>query len=157
MFMTEAESGLIFSHITPDMRILEYGAGRSTKLIASKCNSITSIEHQPSWYETVLETLPENASLLLRTPDLPYREGGDDGSYEQFKSYVEAPLGSTFDIIIIDGRARVACASICHLLCKSGGFVFIHDFERSEYKAALEYLDMISLVGEMALLKVKNA
>ena len=157
MFMTEAESGLIFSYLIPTALVLEYGAGGSTKLIASKCKSITSIEHQPSWYEAVLETLPENASLLLRVPDLPYKEGKEDGSYEQFKSYIEAPLGSTFDIVIIDGRARVACASICHFLCKSDGLVFIHDFERTEYQAALEYLDLISRVGKMALLKVKNA
>ena len=155
--MTEAESGLIFSHITQNAIVLEYGSGKSTRSIASKCKSITAIEHQPSWYNTVLATLPENASLLLRTPDLPYQEGGDDGSYEQFKSYVDAPLGSTFDIVIIDGRARVACAAMCQLLCKSDGLVFVHDFERSEYQAVLEYLDLVSLVGKMALLKVKNA
>ena len=36
-----------------------------------------------------------------------------DGTYEQFADYVEKPVqygSTTFDLIIVDGRARVAAA-----------------------------------------------
>ena len=42
--------------------------------------------------------------------DLPYREGLEDGDEEQFKSYLNFPatLGQKYDLILDDGRARVA-------------------------------------------------
>ena len=42
--------------------------------------------------------------------DLPYRDGLEDGDEEQFKSYLNFPatLGQKYDLILDDGRARVA-------------------------------------------------
>lgn len=157
MFTNKAEETFFMSHINKDSIVLEYGSGESTSEIAVKCGSIVSMEHQKKWYNKNIRIVPKNCELILKKPNnLNYKEGGDCGSYDDFKDYIETPLTKApFDIILIDGRARVACASICKQLGHKDTLVFIHDFERVEYKKALKYLELITMVGNMAKFKIK--
>lgn len=157
MFTQKNEEDFFMNHIKNDLIVLEYGSGVSTKEIAKKCKFIISIEHQENWYNQLKKELPTNCELILKTPDLPYVEGATCGSYDEFKSYIESPLNKgPFDIILIDGRARVSCASICKRLSHDNTIIFIHDFDRAEYQEALNYLDLIDKVGTMAKFKLKN-
>ena len=157
MFTQKNEEDFFMSQINEDSVVLEYGSGVSTKEIAKICKSITSIEHQEDWYNKLKNDLPNNCELILKKPDMPYVEGGHCGTYEEFKSYIEAPLSkSPFDVILIDGRARVACASICNKLSHDNTIIFIHDYHRPEYKEALNYLDLIEQVDTMAKFKIKK-
>lgn len=157
MFTTQQESDFFLSEITKTHRVLEYGSGESTIEIADKCLSILSIEHQKQWYDKLIELKPINCELILREPNLPYKEGINCGTYEQFKSYIEAPLDKgPFDIILIDGRARVACASIVKSITHDNTLIFIHDYDRPEYAEVLNYLELIGQVGTMAKFKIKK-
>jgi hypothetical protein len=157
MFTTQQESDFFISEITKTHRVLEYGSGESTIEIADKCLSILSIEHQKPWYDKLIELKPINCELVLREPNLPYKEGGHCGTYEQFKSYIEAPLNKgPFDIILIDGRARVACASIVKSITHDNTLIFIHDYDRPEYAEVLNYLELIGQVGTMGKFKIKK-
>jgi hypothetical protein len=157
MFTSEKEKKFFFDVIKSDKKILEYGSGESTLEISSQCFYLCSIEHQKNWYNKLITQIPTNCNLHLVEPNLPYIEGGDCGSYEEFKDYIEKPLNeSPFDIILIDGRARVGCASICHKLSHNDTIVFIHDFQRKEYQEVLKYLDFIDIVETMAKFKIKK-
>lgn len=157
MFMTSSERDFLVGYIRPEMRILEYGSGESTLEMASLCKEIVSVEHQEKWYSDLSKKIPDNCTLLFRPPNLPYSEGKDCGSYEQFKDYVESPLSfGRFDIILIDGRARVSCAYICHLLANEGCKIFVHDFSRNEYQSILGILHLVTTVKDLAMFEVKN-
>ena len=157
MFTQKNEEDFFMSHISNDSLVLEYGSGVSTKEIAKKCKLITSIEHKEDWYNKLKNELPSNCELILKTPDLPYIEGGHFGTYDEFKSYVEEPLDKgPFDIILIDGRARVSCSSICHKMSHENTIVFIHDYHREEYQESLNYLKLMDQVGTMGKFKVKQ-
>ena len=157
MFTQKNEEDFFMSHISNDSLVLEYGSGVSTKEIAKKCKLITSIEHKEDWYNKLKNELPSNCELILKTPDLPYIEGGHCGTYDEFKSYIESPLNKmSFDIILIDGRARVSCSPICNKLSHDNTIIFIHDFDRPEYQEALNYLELIIQVGTMAKFKIKK-
>ena len=157
MFTQKNEEDFFMSHINENSLILEYGSGISTNEIAKKCKSILSIEHQEEWYNKLKPQLLDNCEIILKTPDLPYVEGGHCGTYDEFKSYIEAPLGKgPFDIILIDGRARVSCASITKSLSHDNTIIFIHDYDRPEYQEALNYLELIDQVGTMAKFKIKK-
>jgi hypothetical protein len=157
MFAEINEEKLFFSTINDETIVLEYGSGISTIEIAKKCKKIISIEHQRNWYNDIKTKIPFNCEIILNEPNLPYKEGGHCGSYEEFKDYIEAPLNKgPFDVILIDGRARVSCASICHKISHKNTIIFIHDFDRPEYREALNYLELISQVGTMAKFKIKN-
>jgi hypothetical protein len=158
--MSAAESLFLKRHISQEHVVLEYGSGSSTKEIAKLCHSIVSVEHNPEWFNTVINDLPKNANLLLREPDLPYAEGGDDGTYEQFKNYITAPLTQgPFDIILIDGRARIECAKFVKNVSKSDTMVFIHDFtsrlENHSYKEIFSYLTLIESVEDISRFNIK--
>lgn len=156
MFVTKNEEEFFLTCINNTHKVLEYGSGQSTIEIAEKCNEIVSIEHQEEWYNKNAPSKPSNCEILLRKPTLHYVEGGHCGTYDEFKDYIEAPLAKApFDVIFIDGRARVACASICGKLGHKDTIVFIHDFHRPEYQEALQYLELISVVGTMAKFKLK--
>lgn len=157
MFTNQKEQEFFISHLAPSHRVLEYGSGYSTNEIAQKVKEIISIEHQQTWYDILINQVSKNCTLILCPPNLPYTEGGHDGTYEEFKDYIESPLNKgIFDIILIDGRSRVSCASICKSMSHSDTLIFIHDFQRTEYQEALTYLELIDMVGTMAKFKIKN-
>jgi hypothetical protein len=57
-----------------------------------------------------------------------------DGSYTQMPEYVETPLSGKFDLIFIDGRARVSCIRRVwhdHLLAPTGT-LYVHDAFRPD-------------------------
>jgi hypothetical protein len=157
MFVSNDEETFFFSFLKDDLTVLEYGSGKSTTQISQKVKHLVSVEHQKQWFEEVIKAIPKNCSLMLKEPSELYIEGGQDGSYSQFKDYIEAPIEQgPYDIIFIDGRARVGCASVCHLMSHENTHIFIHDFHRPEYQEALKYLELKQRVGEMALFKIKK-
>jgi len=160
-----AETDFVHSAIDSQSKVLEYGSGRSTINLSHIAKSVVSVEHQKAWYDELKPTLPENVELLLSEPDLDYIEGphenqrseGNDGTYEEFKTYIKAPLSSApYDVVIIDGRARVECAKLCTKLCHDESYIFVHDFERDEYQSIMKILEHVGSVGRMFKFKVKN-
>lgn len=148
--MSVEEKEFLFSHFTKKQKVLEYGSGKSTAEIASKVKKLVTMEHNNEWYERVNESLPKNATIIFAPPPNPCRPP-NDGSRKEFKSYIEYPINiAPFDIIFIDGRARVACASICNRLSHKDTIIFIHDWDREEYHKALKYLVWMDQVGTMA-------
>lgn len=155
MFTNQEEQKFFLSHINNTHHILEYGSGQSTLEISAICKSIVSIEHQSLWYNKLNNLVPKNCTLLLREPDRHYVEGGHCGTYEEFETYINSPIQyGPYDIILIDGRARVECAKICKLLAKSNCSIFIHDFDRKEYQEIKNILNFVDQVHTMAKFKL---
>lgn len=157
MMMSENEKRILLNNINKNHFVLEYGSGFSTLEIAKLCKHITSIEHNLEWYNIVKSQKSNNCDLIFAKPNLNYIEGLHDGTYEEFKTYVDSPLNKNiFDIVLIDGRARVACASVMKKLVHKDSLIFIHDFERVEYQECLKYLNLIDRCERMAITKIKN-
>jgi len=150
MWCTDKESEFLLSHLNQKQKVLEYGSGDSTAIIDGKVGLLISIEHDPGWFDVIKGIYFMNTHVILKKPTFPVVKP-KDGTYEQFKDYIEEPLKSApFDLIYIDGRARVGCASICSKLGHKDTLVFMHDFERPEYQPALKYLKLIKQVERMA-------
>lgn len=160
MFTSQAEKDFLFSNLNQNQKVLEYGSGESTLEISKIVKSILSIEHQKNWYEKISKKMPSNVNLILREPNLPYKEGGHCGTYEEFKDYVDYPLNhGPFDIIFIDGRARTSCASICKKISHDNTIIFVHDFDlknRKEYEPILNYLSILDSCGTMYKFEIKK-
>ena len=84
---------------------LEWGSGFSTKhyskLVKGWGGSWTTIEHDKKYYEKALRT---KAEVYYVAPNNLFW-GRTDGTYEDFKRYVDFPVGR-YDFVLIDGRAR---------------------------------------------------
>lgn len=160
----QEEEDFFLSHLKPEMRVLEYGSGSSTKAIAARVKEVVSIEHDLRWYNKMVAEMPANVTYVYVQPNSEPGPAYDDGTYEDFKDYVNYPLSQgRFDLIFIDGRARVACAEVCKNLGHSETLVFIHDYNhpkeqyrRTEYFKAEEYLERQEGVFTMWKFKIKN-
>jgi hypothetical protein len=159
---TQAEADFFIKHLKPEHRVLEWGSGASTLEIAKHVKQIFSIENNLTWFGKIVGKVPDNAKVFY----VPFNteEGpGEDGSYEQYKDYVDAGIDlannyGKFDVIFIDGRARVACAAICEQIGHKDTLVFIHDYNhpnpkylRSEYFPAEDHLNRLD--GELTMWK----
>ncbi len=119
----------------PDFHVLEYGAGASTYCLAERVRRVTCVEYSANWAEK-LTPLPPNVELLYVPPTWP---GPALGPAEpgQYAAHVDAAEAVTPDLVIVDGRARVECAT------KWAGraLTLLHDAERERYASLhLEFL-----------------
>ena len=122
-------------HLKRDHRVFEWGSGGSTVFLAKECKELTSIEHDPNWFEQVQAIINEqdigNAQLLQRETNL-----------ENKKSFLASPyataLQSKHDVIVIDGEdhfgpeskwsARESCFYLAEQwICKNGGLIVVDD------------------------------
>jgi hypothetical protein len=103
----------------------EYGSGKSTIWFARRVKYLTSVEHDPRWFERVSIRLDKNKLLnvdyLLR-PREPGVSEKDMPAYVQGLVEVE---DESLDFIIIDGIFRDHCALIAQEKIKPNGILII--------------------------------
>jgi hypothetical protein len=127
----------------PGARIFEYGAGASTLWLAKRAAQIDSVEHDVQWAESVKEMLtdgPGNAKLhvvppTVATADTTVRSGRVGHTDLDFANYVSTidEVGGPFDLIVVDGRARVDAfrRALDHLA--DDGVVVFDNIKRKRY------------------------
>jgi hypothetical protein len=139
-------------------RILEWGCGGSTREFCERypfVEQVVSIEHNAAWAKRVREAITSpRLSLYHEPPTVPEPDMFGDGKVYQawmklceddpavLASYVAKPasLGVEFDLVLVDGRARVHCLRQGFALLRTGGVLLIHDAQRTEYHATLHEL-----------------
>jgi len=160
------EEQFFFSYMNPDMKALEWGCGESTLDIASRVKSVVSIEHNLDWHNRIKSQGRSNITMILKPTFTPYEwDKSADGNLSQFGAYVFAPLelgNDPYDLIFIDGRARLYCAEFCLAFCHPETLIFFHDFKpewpgRECYAQAYRVMDLVRQVYDMALLKPKES
>ena len=58
------------------------------------------------------------------------------------------------DVVLVDGRWRVACALQALLRCDAGATVMFHDFwNRPNYHGVLDFTDVVERVDNLAVLR----
>ena len=121
-------------------RCLEWGAGYSTLYFPPRIPALehwSSIEHNRPWFEEIRRRNQDpRVSVISIPPDHgDYPDTRREGTYEDFRSYVDHPatLGQQWDFIFIDGRARSACLAQAYHLVTENGLVILHDANRDYY------------------------
>lgn len=132
----------IFEEIITNLKpknILEWGSGYSTlyfpKLI-SETSNWTAIEHNKEWYNILKpQNKRNNVSIELIKHNPNWKDNDIDGTYNDFKEYIEYPLKlkKKFELIIVDGRSRRNCLEATKKLLTKNGIVILHDANRDYY------------------------
>ncbi|MEO1585436.1 MAG: class I SAM-dependent methyltransferase [Planctomycetota bacterium] len=135
-------------------RVLEWGSGGSTVWLADRLPAgahLTSVEHHAEWFAKVGERLGErpNVTRVLAEPtgELGRNATIDEEDATHLAGYVGAADGQTFDVILVDGVARVACMERARELLNPGGVVFLHDAQRDWYDAGKALLVEHGTIG----------
>jgi len=152
LWMTPAEARLIRSAMFPSMRYLEYGSGGSTIPFGRLASVAYSVEHDAEWCERMKPTLvatPHISMVCSPVARAPAGSGGwgsrtpfDAADFATFRDYVHAPDAlppAAFDVVLIDGRARLACALYILRKLTPTSVVIIHDGNRKRYQHVAKY------------------
>jgi predicted O-methyltransferase YrrM len=134
-WMNYAAIGILDGLVSSDTRVFEYGSGASTAWLAARSDHVHAVEHDPNWFDRV-QSLPGADRADVRQIACC----GDELEAPDGDAYVAAP-GTVaeprqFDIIIIDGWARLSCLAIAPGFLAPRGIVVLDDAERESYAAA---------------------
>lgn len=140
----------------PDARVFEYGSGASTAWLASRAASVHTVEHDAPFVEVVRELVGAADNVELLTVPAPRREpgavavtsersGSEDLDFTDYVGTIER-VGGRFDLIVVDGRARVESFRRAIPYLADGGMVLFDDVERRRYAPALHEPGFESLV-----------
>lgn len=127
---TKGAVEFIEANIRPNDTVFEWGTGGSTVWLNERANVVVSVEHDPGYYMDC----PVRGNLLYLPPDREFQPGyeGAVPKGKSFRGYSHvidsfAPV----DWVIIDGRARVACAR--QAVKKFKRFLVLDDAYRERY------------------------
>ncbi len=161
--MTHDEKTLLQQVLAEGGQYLEYGAGESTRLAVAcaAITSITSVEADPDYIEKQLLTDESilGAKLSGRLKFNPVDIGPvgewsypeDLSRHHLWPNYALSPFVNRFlpDIVLIDGRFRVASCLVC-LLEAPDATVLIHDFtNRPLYQVLLPFISITQVVDTL--------
>lgn len=163
--MSPAEIELFESCLDQAHHYYEFGSGGSTKLAASMGLTVHGVESDARWLEQLRSEV--GSACRVQHVDIgPTKEWGypvDLRAADQFPDYSRSihAHDRPFDLVLVDGRFRVACTleTIDYLVEKGDlatARIFIHDFwNREHYKPVLEFLDAEKTVETAGLFKIK--
>ncbi|NOX38612.1 MAG: class I SAM-dependent methyltransferase [Calditrichaeota bacterium] len=124
----------IKERLQPEMVVLEFGAGYSSLFWAAHVKHVFSVEHDAFFIELLKDELPGNVTVYHAAP-------GSEPPYYAFGEYISTRNGGLkFDIVVIDGLARVQCARRAPELLTHRGVIILDDSQRPEYREAHTFL-----------------
>jgi tRNA A58 N-methylase Trm61 len=116
--------------LNSDLSIFEYGSGSSTLYFGSKVGEVMSVEYDPKWFDKVQGLIDGTTNVEVHFIDLK-------------GPYVDAievlGKGKKFDLVIVDGRERVACAIKAFDFVSQNGVVLLDDTHRKHYQDAFDF------------------
>jgi hypothetical protein len=135
--------------LRPDMEAFEWGSGGSTFFFARRVARVVSVEHDEAWGRIVRSRLEaqdvRNCDYRL-APGEAGRASAGFGSghrgaehldFENYVREIERFPDECFDVVMIDGRARLACLELSWSKVGVGGIVFLDNSDYPRYQQGL--------------------
>ena len=149
--------GYLEKRLHPQTVAFEYGGGGSTLWLAKRVGSLTTVEHDACWFNSIQEEMRKapdvNCTLLLREPQYesasPSPSPGDSinygssmcpGSFEEYAKAIDPFPDSSFDLVLVDGRSRAACLVHAAPKVRPGGLLVLDDSHREHYRPGMKTL-----------------
>ena len=170
--MSSAEKVVFDDAIMKSSNYLEFGLGGSTLRAIQKSKAkIYVVESDAEWINKMREYLIikyfENRRLFIYPIDIgPTLRWGypETNKYRDlFITYSSSIFNvidnNAIDLVLIDGRFRVACALKVILSCYKNKKIkiLVHDFwDRKQYHIILKYLDVIKKADNISLFSIKK-
>jgi protein O-GlcNAc transferase len=158
------EKQLFYKYLNNARYYLEYGSGGSTYQASIRPNitKVVSVESDKSWYDTINKIIKNKlryyfVDLNALPNTFGYPVNASPAMMEYYPSIIKRYKKNQFDLILIDGRFRVACALICYDYIDNNCKVIVDDIgNRPHYNEIYNYYDKIDGVGRMFVFKKKQ-
>ncbi len=167
--MRPRETALLTDLLRRSDRVLEFGAGGSTTLsMKLGVVHLVSVESDASWIERIkaddraAQAIEDGRLTMLRADIGPIGFMGGPGkgsTRDRWPDYARTPWAHLdarqLDLILIDGRFRVACIMESILRASPRTLIAVHDFwDRPEYHCVLPFLDEIDRRQTLGVFRV---
>jgi protein O-GlcNAc transferase len=150
----------------------EYGSGGSTYQanLRSNIQKIYSVESDKTWMNKLNSLIVNNTKITyiynemgtkLRTWGYPNKkcEKSKLANYSEHIRNLSVEERSKIDLVMIDGRFRVACCLKCFDIINDECYIIFDDFlNRKKYHIILDYYDIVEKTEDkrMVVLRKKN-
>ena len=106
--------------VTPELDVLEFGAGGSTIFFSRNCRAVKTLDLDPVWVKKVEDALPKpsNAILLCK-------------NQEETIEFIKQEPPDTYDIILVDNGSymcRKLILDVVTPLLKVGGYLILDNY-----------------------------
>lgn len=142
--------------LKPTHRVFEYGGGGSTLFFGKRAAFIATVENDGEWFQILTEKIRAKGyqnwegafipgePVTDGSPPRPadphaFRSGGKPFKNLSFEKYAKAITRyepASFDLILVDGRARPSCIQQALPYLKPGGLLVVDNAERDYYTTA---------------------
>jgi hypothetical protein len=143
--------------LRPEHRVFEFGGGGSTLFFSKKCGFVATVEHDPTWFDILekkMNTLSRTNWEGYSVPGEPVVDltksrsvadpkdyasasaGYENQNFERYATTIRRYAEQSFDLVLVDGRARPACIAESLPYLKSGGLLVLDNAERERYWTA---------------------
>lgn len=163
--MPDKEKASFISWLTnPDIHIYyEFGSGGSTykAIHAENITKIYSVESDTAYFNSTMATLVSDKLERIHVSvgaknNLGYPSSS--AKYNDWSLYFKHidSIDTIPDLVLIDGRWRVACALHTWMRCDTHTIILFDDYyDRPHYHIVDKYFTTIERVGRMAVLRKK--
>lgn len=161
---TAAEIDVLYRYMEQAERYLEYGAGGTTRMACEAgVQNVFSVETSLEFCKSIIETRDLQIYISTGRLTLVHANMGKTGSWgkpispklNQIRFYLSLPSKfGNCDLVLIDGRYRVAAAAASSLALAPGGVIMIHDyFSRPNYHVVERFLTPIERRDTLAVFR----
>jgi predicted O-methyltransferase YrrM len=128
-------------HLPGGARVFEYGGGGSTLWLEDQGAEVTVIEHHDEWAQQ-LAVLAPNTRVIKHGAGTVGKITSvvEPGFFDDYVTCVADEPDDSFDLVIVDGRARVECVRRSMPKVKPGGLLVLDDTGRPRYRPAIMLL-----------------
>ena len=118
--------------LRPNLSVFEFGSGMSTLWWSKRVRFVHAVDHDVAWHKTVKTQLDQSPNRNWQV-DLLTKEG----------DYVRAIAASShgpFDVVVIDGEWRNACARMVLNCIKEDGMIVFDNSDRASFADGIRFL-----------------
>lgn len=156
--MTQAETALFYTYCKTSTAYFEFGCGGSTVFYNALGKPCKSVENNESWLNKVRPLVGPSTELIYINTG-PVKDYGNPVNPAKTTGFADYSLAFSrrhpeTDLVLIDGRFRVACA-LQVVLSGFSGTVLVHDAERLDYWQIFPFFTRIERVENLVALRLK--
>jgi len=174
--MTKNEQKIFIRYLKNAQIYLEFGSGGSTIAALSNSNGkIYSVESSKDWIKLmekkhkIIRLSKKSKRLNLIYADIGNTKGSgypiisfNENNFDKFLNYYQKifsdyPEIKDADIVLIDGRFRVACCLSVLLESHNNPIIIFHDFwNRPQYHVIKKFVNIIDRIDSIMVCKKKD-
>ena len=157
--MTSAETSVLARYRDRSRNYFEFGCGGSTVFCDSPQRRTKSVDNNTEWLNKVRPLIGATTELIYVNtgPVLDYGNPADPTKVTGFADYSLAfsQRDPSTDLVLIDGRFRVACG-LQVALSDYTGVVLLHDAQRPEYQPLFKFFTVLERVDNLVALRTRS-